>query len=570
MNSRYLKYLRGSSGIALIAGTLAVLLFLSVFFDHAYFDFVSRIAVVGLLACAVLAILQAKRTRDDRQVMKFKDSLLESVFDNVAIGFCVFDENFRLLKWNDRYVELVEIDPSRLTPETTFRDILGWNFENYVNVGDDKEEFVSSSIEKVDQRISGTVDRQFASGKIIEISYSLRREGGFIMTVTDVTSNRMAEQSLRENEDRYRRMVELSPDAIVAHKDGFIIYVNEAALTLFNKKDRHDLIGQRIAGYFPYSDSDSLDVYFGAADEMERINNLPSLKSKVIREDGAQVNVEMDASALFYGDRIVMQLVIRDISAQMQIEEFLKQAKDEAEYAAQIKGKFLANMSHELRTPLNAVIGFSEVIISQIFGPVGSAKYLEYAHDINASGHHLLELINDILDFSKIEAGEQKINEEEVEVDVLVNECIRLTQQRAIENDINIKLEFDPLLPQIFADRRMIKQILINLLSNAVKFTPTGGRIVTSVQLLEDEGLKISVSDNGIGIHEDDIEKALTPFVQVDSEKSRKYHGTGLGLPLSKNLAEMHEGRLELTSKYGEGTVVTLFLPKDRIRQKAA
>jgi len=254
----------------------------------------------------------------------------------------------------------------------------------------------------------------------------------------------------------------------------------------------------------------------------------------------------------------------------MQIEDFLKQAKDEAEYAAQIKGKFLANMSHELRTPLNAVIGFSEVIISEIFGPVGSKKYLEYAHDINSSGLHLLDLINDILDFSKIEAGEQKINEEKVEIDVLVNECIRLTQQRAIENDINIKLEFDPLLPQIFADRRMIKQILINLLSNAVKFTPTGGRIITSVQLLENEGMKISVSDNGIGIREGDIERALTPFVQVDNDKSRKYHGTGLGLPLSKNLAEMHEGRLELISKYGEGTVVTLYLPRDRICPKAA
>ena len=116
----------------------------------------------------------------------------------------------------------------------------------------------------------------------------------------------------------------------------------------------------------------------------------------------------------------------------------------------------------------------------------------------------------------------------------------------------------------------MIKQILINLLSNAIKFTPTGGRIITSVHVLENAGVRISVSDNGIGIREDDIERALTPFVQVDNDKSRKYHGTGLGLPLSKNLAELHDGRLELSSRYGEGTEVSLYLPQDRVRRKAA
>ncbi|MCF8467348.1 MAG: PAS domain S-box protein [Sneathiella sp.] len=528
------------------------------------------VALAGFTALLLLAWRRPKRDKVDRAALQTKDSLLDAVFDNVSLGIAVFDENFTLLKWNKRYVELVEIDENIFTPETTFQTMLGWNFEKYVNVGDDKEEFVKQAIENIEQRISGTVDRHFANGKIIEIAFDLRREGGIVLMVSDVTASRQAEQSLKENEDRYRRMVELSPDAIVAHKDGFIIYVNEAALRLFKVKSRHDLIGRKISSYFPFDENDASAEYFGRADNADLINNLSAHKTKIIFEDGTKTNVEMEASPLLYGDRRVLQLVIRDISAQIQIEEFLKHAKDEAEYAAQLKGKFLANMSHELRTPLNAVIGFSEVIISQIFGPVGSPKYLEYAHDINASGHHLLDLINDILDFSKIEAGEQKINEEDVEIDVLVNECIRLTQQRAIENDINIKLEFDPFLPQIFADRRMIKQIIINLLSNAVKFTPNGGRIVASVKMLEEDGMKISVSDNGIGIREDDIVKAMTPFVQVDSEKSRKYHGTGLGLPLSKNLAELHEGRLELQSKYGEGTVVSLILPKTRTRRRAA
>ncbi|MDF2368010.1 ATP-binding protein [Sneathiella sp.] len=570
MNYKKLKNIWETNGVALLSGSLGAALILPALTESLFSSVYCLIAAGGLLACSGFTILQGRHARKEHHALLARESILDVVFDNIEIGISVFDEQYRLLKWNARYAKLLEIDENRFTPETTFQDILSWNFDSYVNVGDDRDAFIAETLEHMDGRVSGKADRQFASGKIIEVSFNLCPDGAFIVTVSDVTATRIADQTLRENEDRYRSMVELSPDAIVAHQSGFIIYVNEAALALFKLRGRHDLIGQKISSYFPYSDREALAPYFGSADNVEAIKGLSPLKSKVIREDGGQTDVEMEASALLYGEGNVLQLVIRDISAQMQIEDFLKQAKDEAEYAAQIKGKFLANMSHELRTPLNAVIGFSEVIISQIFGPLGSSKYLEYAHDINASGLHLLELINDILDFSKIEAGEQKINEEKVEIDVLVNECIRLTQQRAIENDINIKLEFDPLLPQVFADRRMIKQILINLLSNAVKFTPTGGRIITSVQLLENEGMKISVSDNGIGIREGDIERALTPFVQVDSEKSRKYHGTGLGLPLSKNLAEMHEGRLELLSKYGEGTVVTLYLPPTRICHKAA
>lgn len=553
-----------------MSGSLGTALMVSVLFQNMFSSVFCLIAAGGLLVCCGFAFVQGRQTRKEYYALQAKETVLDVVFDNIEIGISVFDKQFRLLELNSRYAELMEIEEGRITPQTTLQDILSWNFDNYVDAGDDKDAFIADTLEYMDGRVSGKTDRHFANGKIIEASFNICPDGGYILTVSDVTSTRLADKTLRENEDRYRSMVELSPDAIVAHKGGFIIYVNEAALALFKLRNRHDLIGQKISSYFPYSDREALAPYFGSADDAEAVKNLSALKSKVIREDGGQTDVEMEATALLYGEDNILQLVIRDISAQMQIEDFLKQAKDEAEYAAQIKGKFLANMSHELRTPLNAVIGFSEVIISQIFGPVGSGKYLEYAHDINASGLHLLELINDILDFSKIEAGEQKINEEKVEIDVLVNECIRLTQQRAIENDINIKLEFDPLLPQIFADRRMIKQILINLLSNAVKFTPTGGRIITSVQLLENEGMKISVSDNGIGLREGDIERALTPFVQVDSEKNRKYQGTGLGLPLSKNLAEMHEGRLELLSKYGEGTVVTLYLPRDRICEKAA
>ncbi|USG59516.1 ATP-binding protein [Sneathiella marina] len=501
---------------------------------------------------------------------KSSGTLFDIVMENLPIGICVFDENLNLLRWNENYLDIMEIEKSQVTGPIHFRDLLAINYDKYRSAGSSKDKFIDLCLKDAQSGTTRKIDRTFKNGKIVEITFNPSPQGGFISTSTDVTSSRLSEKAMRENEDRYRRMVELSPDSIVAHQDGIILYVNNTAVKMFKAESQHDLIGTHIRPFFPFSDMERLSAYFGSAEKMTSGETLTAEKTKVIVKNGDQTDVEVEASVLMYGERQALQLIIRDISSQVQIEEFLEHAKEEAEYASQLKGTFLANMSHELRTPLNAVIGFSEVIKSQLFGEVGSPKYLEYAQDIHDSGNHLLELINDILDFSKIESGEQGINEEDIEIDMLVTECVRLTQQRAIDNDINIKLEFDPLLPQVFGDRRMLKQILINLLSNAIKFTPSGGRIITSVKIPDESGLEISVTDNGIGIKHDDIVKALTPFVQIDSEHNRKYQGTGLGLPLSKNLAEMHDGKLELQSEYGSGTIVCLTLPKSRVRQKAA
>ncbi|MEH6524943.1 MAG: ATP-binding protein [Sneathiella sp.] len=542
--SSSLGWIAPSSAVFILFGFLAATLFVSLFF----WDKITTL------------VIPEKPT----------ETLLDIVLENLPIGICVFDQNLNLVKWNDNYLGIMEIEERGLTIPVHFRDLLAENFDKYQSVGTNKDKFIALCVRDAELGITRKIDRTFKNGKIIEITFTPSPQGGFVSTSTDVTSNRLSAKAMKENEDRYRRMVELSPDSIVAHQDGIILYVNTTAVKMFKAESQHDLIGTHIRSFFPFSDVERLSTYFGSAEEMMSGETLPAEKTKVFIENGGQTDVEVEASALMYGERRALQLIIRDISAQVQIEEFLEHAKEEAEYASQLKGTFLANMSHELRTPLNAVIGFSEVIKSQLFGKVGSPKYLEYAQDIHDSGNHLLELINDILDFSKIESGEQGINEEDIEIDMLVTECVRLTQQRAIDNDINIKLEFDPLLPQIFGDRRMLKQILINLLSNAIKFTPSGGRIITSVKIPEEAGLEISVTDNGIGIKHEDIVKALTPFVQIDSEHNRKYQGTGLGLPLSKNLAEMHDGKLELQSEYGSGTIVSLTLPKSRIREKAA
>ncbi len=254
-----------------------------------------------------------------------------------------------------------------------------------------------------------------------------------------------------------------------------------------------------------------------------------------------------------------------EIDVRKKAEAALKTSTEEAELANRTKSEFLANMSHELRTPLNAIIGFSETIRRQTFGPVGSPKYVEYIEDINQAGEHLLKIINDILDLSKIEAGRVDLHEEAVDVAEVVASCLLLVRERAWDKGVRLGLELADHPASLYADQRMLKQILINLLSNGIKFTPSGGEVKITSRFSRNAGYFFEVSDTGIGITEEDIPAALAPFRQVDSDLNRSFDGTGLGLPLSKSLTELHGGSLELRSQPGIGTTVTVRFPADRI-----
>ena len=245
-------------------------------------------------------------------------------------------------------------------------------------------------------------------------------------------------------------------------------------------------------------------------------------------------------------------------------------ARENAEYANRAKSEFLANMSHELRTPLNAIIGFSQIIKDESFGPVGSTRYRDYATDIHLSGAHLLTLINDILDLSKIESGREELHEELVDMTELVGTVATLVKIRAQDSKVVLSYEIPPDLPPIWADERKLKQILVNLMSNAVKFTPADGAARLHASYAHDAGYVFRISDTGIGIATEDIPKALEKFGQVDSELSRRFEGTGLGLPLAKALVEMHDGTLELESTVGVGTTVTVRLPPSRANLDSA
>ena len=251
----------------------------------------------------------------------------------------------------------------------------------------------------------------------------------------------------------------------------------------------------------------------------------------------------------------------RKNSALVAVAEELREAQIAAEDSNRAKSRFLAHMSHELRTPLNGIIGFADIMRAGLFGPVEPERYRDYIGLIHNSGELLLSLINDILDMSKIEAGKMELTVEKLETTALAEACRIMVIGMARDSSVVVKVEIAPDCTEVDADARGAKQMIINLLSNAVKFTPAGGIVTLRFRKHGDAGVSISVADNGIGMTPAELEKALQPFGQVDSELARQRKGTGIGLTLVKSLAELHGGTLEIASAKGVGTTATITLP---------
>jgi signal transduction histidine kinase len=256
--------------------------------------------------------------------------------------------------------------------------------------------------------------------------------------------------------------------------------------------------------------------------------------------------------------------IYSDVTEIKASERRLIEARSQAEAANRAKGDFLANMSHELRTPLNAIIGFSEVISNELFGPVGNEKYLEYIKDIHTSSLHLLSIINDVLDMSKIEAGKVELAKEVVQIQNVVSEVMRMVHERARSRDIELTAQLSDENVEIWADERSMKQIFLNLLSNAIKFSQEGGQIYVRIVTDQPDIVVLEIEDHGIGMSEEEQERALQPFGQAKPVTTRNYGGTGLGLPITKGLVEAHGGTMTIDSRAGYGTLVRIVLPRER------
>jgi len=380
-----------------------------------------------------------------------------------------------------------------------------------------------------------------------------------LIVMRDVTAEAAAREALKRSEETANALINATSESSVLIDDaGRILHINENFARRLRRR-AEDLIGCNIRDLVPPEAVQSFLPWHRRA----LVEGRPLTREYQWRGAWYRVHYYPVGSPGAQADRLAV--FATDITRQKRDEIEMQQARDAAELASRSKSEFLANMSHELRTPLNAIIGFSEMIRNEVFGPAGDARYREYATDIHASGSHLLELINDILDLSKIEAGKVELYEEDVDLAQLLDNCIRLIRGRMVDRNLTIENDVEPDLPLLWADERKLKQIVLNLMSNAVKFTDNGGTIRLGARFDRDNGFELVVADTGIGMKPDDIGKALAPFGQVDSSLNRKYQGTGLGLPLTKSLTELHGGSLTVESAVGVGTRVTVRFPAARI-----
>lgn len=390
-----------------------------------------------------------------------------------------------------------------------------------------------------------------------------KKDGELYCLGHDITSAKISEKALR------RREQELSEAQALAHLGHWRWNVGSANIEW--SEQIYKIFGVNAAEFTPTLDNANALLHKRDIGRMTQAfqraiieQNEYDLDFRVVRADKSICYVRCEGRCDLDedGDVIALYGVMQDVTEQAEHEMELRAAKDSAEQAYASKSRFLANMSHELRTPLNAIIGFSDMIKRQMLGPLGNDKYLDYATSIHDSGEHLLALITDILDMSKIEAGKYELDLETIQLGNVVNTAVRMIESRAQEGVITLDSQIVEDTPNIVADRRAVMQILLNILSNAVKFTEPGGTISVAIEEF-DNHVTVKVNDNGVGIPANKLSAVLKPFEQVSAAHTRNHEGSGLGLTITKELAELHGGTIILESAEGEGTTAFIRLPRD-------
>ncbi len=380
----------------------------------------------------------------------------------------------------------------------------------------------------------------------------------------DRNADQAAAAALRIEVSELRSILETATDGVVVvGQDGDIRSMNRSASALFNY-DEDETRGRPFAMLFAHESQKAvLDYLAGLAGH--GVASVLNDGREVIGREAAGGFIPLFMTMGRLSSSAGYCAVIRDITQWKRTEEELRNAKRAAETANAHKSDFLARVSHEIRTPLNAIIGFSDMMATERFGPIGHPRYIEYANDIGRSGRHVLDIVNDLLDISKIEAGEMELEFTAVGLNETLAEAVSLVQPQANAQRVIIRTSLSANVPQIVADLRSIKQIALNILSNAIRFTPSGGQIVVSTAYEANGSVVLRIRDTGVGMTRSELEQAMKPFRQVTTGARKRGDGTGLGLPLTKAMVDANRANFAISSTPNEGTLVEVIFPSPRV-----
>jgi signal transduction histidine kinase len=531
------------------------------------------LVVIAVASLTVVLVAFIFRERRSEMVAAAAQQRLRESIESLAGGFALFDAQERLVLSNRRYGDLYAGVRDMLVPGMHFEEMTmaAAKSGNFPEANENADLWVHKQLQHF-RNPGRPFEIELRDGTWFRVAERRTANGGFVVISTNITELRRRESELRSIGEELRHKNVLLDAALDNMAQG---------LAMFDVNQRMIICNQRFLDLYnlPATMAQPGTELSEILDHAAQMEDLPPQQAMVQRQRRLATAACLEETTMqdFLPSGRVINVVHRpmpgggslatydDVTGSYSAERQLRMAKEEAELASRAKSDFLANVSHELRTPLNAIIGFSEIIKDQLFGPMGNQRYSEYAIDIHDSGTHLLSLINDILDLSKIEAGKFELQEEAIDLEAATKSCFRIMRDRAEEAGVVLEHRFSSQVPHLKADPRAVKQILLNLLSNSVKFTDEGGRVLVYANTNSEGALVLHVEDTGIGIAEADIAKAMAPFGQVDSSLSRKYEGTGLGLPLTRHLVDLHSGALTLRSDMGQGTQVSIAFPAERV-----
>ncbi len=514
------------------------------------------IALVAMAAWRYRSVLRLNRALNE------SESLLNSIIENIPVGLLIKNANHVIERANGTYLDWYGFKPGTMVNHRSDEIEDFQSDEEAAFMNSQEMEVLSAGKTQTRQ-----VERPFADGRIHTVNitkFPIYDQQGKIIKVgsasVDLSEQVHAREALARSEARFRDFAESASDWLYETDEHF-------RFTYFSERNFD------VTGFDPavnlgktrdeITTEDTNDGKWRRhLDDLQNHRPFRDFRFSQTRSDGSELTVSVSGQPVFGDDGRFLGYrgTGADFTEQRRIEADRDKALQEAEQANQAKSEFLATMSHDFRTPLNAILGFSEMMRAQYFGPLGAKNYEEYANDIHESGELMLELINDILDISAIEAGKRFLTEENIEIEDLLGNCIKNVEQAANEGGIRLSLEVPEDCPPLYGDRRSVTQIALNLLSNAIKFTDRDGEIVVTATA-GDQEMSIRVSDSGIGIPSDKLPNIAEPFYQTYSDPHLTQTGTGLGLSIVKSLVEAHGGELAIESEVGKGTTVTVTFP---------